>query len=234
MLHGLFADAASWRELPRQIAARGHEVFVPDMPGHGDSLMDLTDLQAFLCAVGAFVDAVVPHGPVVLIGHSLGVYAAAHLATRLGDRLEKLVLFAPVGLGARIPVDFLKTMTEARSASALARGLAWLGSGADRMSDAALSRELARAEAERATRRMLIDAVAAGGVQQIALAPLLAPVAERTVAAFGLQDRIVDWRDATTLPNGVAVHFVHDAGHLPQLSASALTLRLLARSPLSP
>ena len=227
LLHGLFADMASWRELPRQIAARGHEVIVPDMPGHGDSAMPLADMEAFLAATRAFVDAVLPDGPVILVGHSLGAYSAAHLAMALGDRLQRLLLIAPLGLGARIPRDFLETMTEARSPEALARGLRWLGHGADRLSPAGLAQELARAEAERDIRRMLIETVAARGVQQLALAETLAPVAERTVAIFGLDDRLIDWRDAAALPGDVAVHFIHDAGHLPQLTAGGLILRLL-------
>lgn len=227
LLHGLFADAASWRELPRQIAARGHEVIVPDMPGHGASAMSLVDMDAFLRATREFLDAVLPDGPVILAGHSFGAVGAAHLAVGVGERLQRLLLIAPLGLGARIARDFLETMTEARSPEALSRGLRWLGPGADSLSPAGLALEVTRAAAERETRRMLVEAVAAGGVLQLALAETLVPVAERTTAIFGLDDRLIDWRDAAALPSEVAVHFVRDAGHLPHLTAGGLILRLL-------
>lgn len=227
LLHGLFADAVSWRELPRQIADRGHEVIVPDMPGHGASAMSLVDMDDFLGATRDFLDGVLPDGPVILVGHSLGAIGAAHLAVGLGERLRRLMLIAPLGLGARISRDFLDTMTEARSPEALARGLRWLGPGADRLSPAGLAVEVARAAAERGTRRMLVEAVAAGGVQQLALAETLLPVADRTAAIFGLEDRLIDWQDAAALPSEVAVHFVQGAGHLPQLFAGGLIQRLL-------
>ncbi len=227
LLHGLFATASAWRDLPRKIAAQGHPVLVPDLPGHGDSKMALADLDAVLRATRDFLDAVLPDGPVILVGHSMGAYVAAHLAETLGARVQRLILLAPLGLGARVSPDFLETMTEARTPEALARGLAWLGPEAAGLSAAALDLELSRAGSERATRRMLVEALAAGGVQQRALAGRLGPVADRTGAVFGLEDRLIDWRDAATLPADVAVHFVKDAGHLPQLTAGGLILRLI-------
>jgi pimeloyl-ACP methyl ester carboxylesterase len=227
LIHGLFAEATAWRELPRRISGLGHKVVVPDLPGSGESTLDPPDLDALVAAMEAFLRAVLPHGPVILAGHSLGAYVAARLALGLGQRLQRLVLFAPVGLGARLSRDFLDTMTEMRTEASLLRGLDWLGPGAGRLSPERAALELSRAQAERPLRRRLCDEIAAGGIQQIDLARTLAPVARRTRAVFGLQDRVVAWHDAASLPAGVAVHFVAEAGHLPQLHCDAIVPDLL-------
>ena len=74
-------------------------VLVPEHPGfgtdmHSEYIRDIADLAMyyldFLDGLGA--------GPVHLIGHSLGGWAAAELATRNCRQLKSLTLIAPAGL----------------------------------------------------------------------------------------------------------------------------------------
>jgi pyruvate dehydrogenase E2 component (dihydrolipoamide acetyltransferase) len=216
LVHGVYDDGRGWRDLPERLAGAGHPVIVPDLPGPASSLDEALDLLARL----------VPEGPVRLAGHSLGAALCAMLAARLGPRVEKLVLIAPTGLGARIDVDFLDLMARAETPSALARGLARLGGGP--MSEAALASELVRIRALRPALEPIARAVAAGGIQQLDIVPYLARIASPVAAVFGLEDRIIDWRDCAALPATAAIHLVAGAGHLPHLKAADLVSGLIA------
>lgn len=62
LVHGAFADAASWAPVTRELLDRGHTVFVP--PVYNRSLAEDA------ASVRAFVEQI--EGPVVLAGHSYG------------------------------------------------------------------------------------------------------------------------------------------------------------------
>ncbi len=103
-LHGA-AGPPPWSAFFETLAAR-HDVLVPEHPGFG-----LSDNPAWLRNVGDaamyyldFLDGLgVP--PVHLVGHSLGGWIAAELATRNGARLKSLTLMSPAGLRVKgIPI----------------------------------------------------------------------------------------------------------------------------------
>jgi pimeloyl-ACP methyl ester carboxylesterase len=62
LVHGAFADAASWAPVTRELLDRGHTVFVP--PVYNRSLLEDG------AAIRSFVEDI--DGPVVLAGHSYG------------------------------------------------------------------------------------------------------------------------------------------------------------------
>jgi pyruvate dehydrogenase E2 component (dihydrolipoamide acetyltransferase) len=148
------------------------------------------------------------------------------LAATPGLRVERLVLVAPLGLGLRINRDFLGIMAGAETPEALRRAMALLGGGP--LSDAALRVELDRLRAGRTALQPLVRSVAAEGVQQIDIAPLIERVAAPVTAVFGLDDRILDWRDCANLPASVAIHLVQGSGHLPHAVAPQLVAGLVA------
>ncbi len=221
MLHGLHDNGLGWRDLPDRLAALGHAVVVPDLPGHGGS-----DPAAGLDAMATALQRAVPEGPVRLCGHSLGAVIAARMALALGNRVEALVLLAPVGLGPRINADFLDLMAGAQTTAALGRALVMLGAGP--MSDLALRQELDRIQRQRPATVALARELAANGIQQVNIAPDLARLTCPVTAVFGLDDRIIDWRDCASLPATVAIHLVPGAGHLPQVHAPGLVAALIA------
>ncbi|ULH17028.1 alpha/beta hydrolase (plasmid) [Deinococcus sp. KNUC1210] len=62
LVHGAFADSASWAPVTRQLLAQGHRVLVP--PVYNRSLLeDAASIRAFVEQLG---------GPVLLVGHSYG------------------------------------------------------------------------------------------------------------------------------------------------------------------
>lgn len=222
LLHGLYDEGRGWRDLPDRLARAGHGVIVPDLPGHGGSrgVAETPEEAVQMLA------KILPEGPLRLVGHSLGAALATLLAAGLGARVEHLVLLAPLGLGARINGDFLDIMAGAETTGALRRAMALLGGGP--ISDAALQIELDRLRSGRAALQPLVRAIAATGVQQIDIAPHLDRLVAPVTAVFGLEDRILDWRDCAALPASVAIHLVRGAGHLPHAAAPELVAGLIS------
>jgi pyruvate dehydrogenase E2 component (dihydrolipoamide acetyltransferase) len=223
LLHGLFDSGRGWRDLPDRLARAGRTVLAVDLPGHGQSMAGDGTLEG----AEAAVERALPAGPVGLVGHSLGAILAARVAARLGERLERLVLVAPAGLGARMDPDFLDLMANAHTTDALARALARLGPGAGPWSREVLASELARLEAGREGMVAMGRAVARGGVQQTDIAPVLERIGAPITAVFGLADPIIDWRDCSALPARAAIHLIREAGHLPHAARPDLVAELI-------
>jgi pimeloyl-ACP methyl ester carboxylesterase len=83
--------------------ARRHRVHALSLPGHGDSAKP-ADGRAFdlhVRAVAGFVDALGLGSP-ALVGSSLGGQVALRLALDAPDRVSRLVLVDPTGLGRAI------------------------------------------------------------------------------------------------------------------------------------
>ncbi|MDT8857547.1 alpha/beta fold hydrolase [Paracoccaceae bacterium Fryx2] len=232
LLHGLFDDGRGWRDLPQRLARAGHPVLVPDLPGHGASEARADDLDSATAALAALLDRVAPDGPLRLVGHSLGAVLATRLAVLLGNRVERLVLLSPAGLGPRLNPDFLDLMAAAETPAALARALSLLG--AVPLSGAALATELATLRKRRAATAPLARLLAVAGIQQTDIAPQLDTLACPLVALFGLNDRIVNWQDCASLPARTAIHLLRDAGHQPHTSAADLVARLIIQGPPTP
>jgi len=109
--------------LPSALAKRFH-VLAPIHPGFGDAVRpdwvekieDLADL---------YIEAVresAEHGPVTLVGSSVGAWLAAEVALAVYDRVESVVLVSPVGLAVpgSQPVDHWFMRDEERDATLFA------------------------------------------------------------------------------------------------------------------
>lgn len=97
MLHGWGSAASRFHQLAAAIAARGHTVLAPDLPGHGRSRSGRTNIFQAAQAVEGMT-AAQPQRPVALIGHSFGGLTAMYLAAT-GYPAPRLVsVAAPAGL----------------------------------------------------------------------------------------------------------------------------------------
>ncbi|WP_376963774.1 acetoin dehydrogenase dihydrolipoyllysine-residue acetyltransferase subunit [Azospirillum sp. A26] len=217
LVHGFAGDRSAWANLASGLARSGKRVLMPDLPGHGATAIEATDVDGLAAAVTALAESL--PGPLVLVGHSLGAAAAVHAARRLGNRVARLVLLTPAGCGPRIGADFVHGMATAETTGEVSHLLRLLGPRGGQLSDAALAamtREMGRGRL-----RTLATALAtADGRQRIDLLRPLAELAERIPvrAIFGLDDRIVSATDALNLPPRVAAHFL-PSGHMPQWDA---------------
>ena len=99
LLHGGHGSWLHWVRNIEALAGR-FTVWVPDLPGYGDSDMPASgDLQALLDATSASMDVIVgTNTPIDLAGFSFGGLVAAHLATR-HHQVRRLVLLGPAGHG---------------------------------------------------------------------------------------------------------------------------------------
>lgn len=104
LLHGGHGSWLHWvRNL--EVLAQDHEVWVPDLPGYGDSDAPASaELDALVEASRHSLDALIGEGsPVRLLGFSFGGLVAATLAARR-PAVTRLALLGPAGHGgARRP-----------------------------------------------------------------------------------------------------------------------------------
>jgi pimeloyl-ACP methyl ester carboxylesterase len=98
MLHGGHGSWLHWiRNI--EVLSRTHEVWLPDMPGFGDSVdVPVRDMDALLLAMLAMLDQLFPSKDIDLVGFSFGGLTAANIAARF-PRVRKLALLGPAGHG---------------------------------------------------------------------------------------------------------------------------------------
>ena len=101
LIHGAGCDHSVWGAQSRYLAHHGASVLAIDLPGHGRSggvaIGSIGGLADFLIRLIGETGAARP----VLIGHSMGAFAALEAASRLGSDLAGLGL---CGVAAQMPV----------------------------------------------------------------------------------------------------------------------------------
>lgn len=99
LFHGYAESLMAYRPMFDRLADRTHVVAV-DLPGFGLSDKPPTgyDLETYVERMSAFIDQHL-HGPIVVVGHSMGGEVAAALSLRRPDRIVGLVLIASAGYG---------------------------------------------------------------------------------------------------------------------------------------
>ncbi|WP_068275771.1 alpha/beta fold hydrolase [Aldersonia kunmingensis] len=90
LLHGFLDSGATWLELLKISSAHGHAAIAVDLPGYGEA--DRRPPGPILPELDAFADGIVArHGPVVLMGNSLGAAVALRAAERHPDHVRAVV-----------------------------------------------------------------------------------------------------------------------------------------------
>jgi len=108
LVHGSRLGHSQWApQVP--LLEEEFDLVLPDLPGHGSRVGEPFTLDRAVGALAGSIDGPGrgrPPGRVVLVGHSLGGYAAMAYAARFPGRLDGLVLVGsaavPVGLGAAV------------------------------------------------------------------------------------------------------------------------------------
>src|SRR5690606_27097674 len=78
-----------------------YRLLIPDLPGWGESQRKPDQAYGFVeqaANVAAFIAALAPDRPVILLGHSMGGGIAALVAARYPDIVAKLGLFSAAGV----------------------------------------------------------------------------------------------------------------------------------------
>lgn len=105
LVHGSRLASSQWA--PQVALLRDHvDLTLVDLPGHGTRVAQAFTLERCVAVIDEAVRAVPPGAPVVLVGHSLGGYAAMAYAAAHPDTLDGLVLAGasatPTGPGAAV------------------------------------------------------------------------------------------------------------------------------------
>ena len=103
MIHGFTGSKENWYPLARELRGR-YRLVVPDLPGWGASERKANADYGFVAQaerVAAFIRAVSPDKPVVLLGHSMGGGIAALVAARHPELVARVGLFDAAGVRFR-------------------------------------------------------------------------------------------------------------------------------------
>jgi pimeloyl-ACP methyl ester carboxylesterase len=103
LLHGIGQSLEDWNEQHERLSAR-HTVISVDLPGfaYSDRLSGPATLTKLANALPAFLDALGVHGPLPVVGNSLGGAVAMKLAADHPDRVSALVLANSAGFGKEV------------------------------------------------------------------------------------------------------------------------------------
>ncbi|WP_218037932.1 alpha/beta fold hydrolase [Streptomyces lycii] len=112
LVHGSNSNSSGWAAVQRELALRGHRTLAVDLPGHGfaagfsrayQAPQDLAELAVAPSPlagvtladnvehVTGIVRRVAEHGPVILVGHSLGGLTVSGVATEVPELIDRLV-----------------------------------------------------------------------------------------------------------------------------------------------
>lgn len=100
MLHGFTGSKENWYPLARALGRRFH-LCIPDLPGWGESERKPDAAYGYVEQaerVAAYLRAVSPDRPVVLLGHSMGGGIAALVAARFPAQVAQVALISAAGV----------------------------------------------------------------------------------------------------------------------------------------
>ncbi|HTI32610.1 MAG TPA: alpha/beta hydrolase [Miltoncostaea sp.] len=248
LVHGLNGFKEGWGPVPDALAAAGHRVVAPDLPGFGASRrMRHTGPETLAEALRPLVER---HAPVDLVSHSLGDQVAMLLAVSDPARVRRVALLAPwvVARPRRFPPrrvsDVLQLPLVGRPLARLAiarmrrdperRRQAYLSALAhpERAADDPGMAALLEVAADRlvdADLRAMADWAASGMAFDVR--PLAPRVAQPTLVVAGDLDRVTPVEGALRLVSvlpGATMLRLRDVAHFPHLEAPGEVLPALA------
>ncbi|MCW3041288.1 MAG: alpha/beta hydrolase [Solirubrobacterales bacterium] len=103
LIHGMAGSRTAWDKVIGPLAAAGHTVIAPDLPGHGDSGASSGDSSiGALAATLRDLILALGYERATLAGHSLGGGVAMQFAYLFPEHAERLVLISSGGLGRTV------------------------------------------------------------------------------------------------------------------------------------
>lgn len=225
LVHGFGGDLNAWL-FNQPTLASARRVIALDLPGHGQSTMDVGDgTVATLAVVLEGVLDALGIAEAHLVGHSLG--GAVCLAAR--RRAKSLTLIASAGLGPEINGSYIDGFVAAERRKEMGAVLGTLFADAGLVTRQMVEDVLKakRIDGAQAALGAIAAACFAGGRQAIDLRAALTGLTCPAQVIWGTADRVIPVAHADGLPASVAVHRL-DAGHMPHMEKAADVTRLIA------
>ena len=233
LLHGFASDLHSWRLIHGPLS-RHRDVIAIELPGHGGSI----DWQKSggVQALAEHLEQVIIElelGAVDLVGHSLGGAIAVYLASQQTNMVSRLTLLAPVGFGTEINLSAVEPFTEELAESEIKLSLSRLFYDLKWVSEDLI--DATKKNFGNSTRRVqardLLKSIFPSGSQEWDGQSLLCKLNQPVRILWGEEDMILPIRHLNGLPGWVAQHRLSKVGHVPQIEAAPLLLRILQADP---
>jgi len=230
LVHGFGGSLETWDANQAALAAAGHAVAALDLPGHGESCLDVGSgsLDDLAAAVRDYLDAVGIRSA-HFVGHSMGAALCLALTDRDPARVRSLTLVGPAGLGQKINADFIRGLIAARTSAELAPLLELLFAQRDRVSEDLLRRMVAYKQREGVAEALTKIAMSryAGTPSGRQLRDVAGAVP--TLMIWGVDDRMIPPPAPGEFARaGVLVRVLPRCGHMVQLEAADEVNRLVA------
>jgi pyruvate dehydrogenase E2 component (dihydrolipoamide acetyltransferase) len=222
LVHGFAGSLESWEANQSRLAAAGRTVAALDLPGHGESSLDVGSgsLDELAGAVLAYMDAVGIRRA-HLVGHSMGAAACLVLTDRAPGRVRTLTLAGPAGLGQKINADVIRGLVVASERAELATQLRFLFADPAPVTEAMLARLVAYKR-----RPGVTEALAKIASNRYSGTPSGRQLREvvgtvPTLLVWGVDDRMIPAPAPGELVRpGVLIRVLPHAGHMVQAEAS--------------
>lgn len=99
LIHGIASSGNGWSLLGPALAKQGYRVFMPDLPGHGDShkpeRAEHYHIQKIYAVLEQWIESLTLNEQFCLVGHSLGGNLSLQYALNNPQRLNGMVLIDP-------------------------------------------------------------------------------------------------------------------------------------------
>lgn len=94
LIHGSWHGAWCWEKVVPHLEGKGHTVFAPDLPGHGQDKIPIPEitLQSYCDRISEVLAKA--EEPAILVGHSMGGIAITQAAELWPDKIQTLVYLA--------------------------------------------------------------------------------------------------------------------------------------------
>lgn len=230
LVHGFGGSLENWSGNYAALAATGRTIAALDLPGHGESSIDVGSgsLEELATAVLGYIDAI-GLDRAHLVGHSMGAAICLVLADRVPRRIRSLALVGPAGIGQKINADFIRSFITASNREQLAPLLGMLFADASHVTPQLLERMLRHKQ--RAGASDALARIAGSRYSGTPSGGSLRDVAGRvpTLVVWGAEDAVIPPPEAGDFAAlGVALHVLPGRGHMVQIEAAAEVNRLIA------
>ena len=91
LVHGAWHGGWCWDELTPLLQNAGHDVYAPDLPGHGNSPVPINkiSLKRYVQSIDKLLTS--SDEPAILVGHSMGGMVISQLAEQRPEQINRLV-----------------------------------------------------------------------------------------------------------------------------------------------
>ncbi len=229
LIHGMGSDLNSWL-FNHSVLAAEHEVIAMDLPAHGGSSKPLQSgsLQELSGVVRGLLDGL-GINRVHLVGHSLGGAVAARVALQEPARIVSLTMISSLGPGTAVSRSFLEAFLAAKRRKELKIVMGQLVASSELITRELIESILRvkRIEGVQESWEKIIHAGILNpddGQGELILGELEVPVQ----VIYGAEDQIAAAPAAGSVPEGVVLHVLEGAGHIPHMESAARVNALLS------